>query len=140
MPSPGRTLLRLVGALAVVAASFVATLKVLDQFSPPADPAAPVIQVVEATYGKSCEKFTPSEGHANQVKPGNATTAVAQVCDKAQASCHFIVDDSKLVDPASGCAKDFLITWRCGSSPTTYQSHLAAEANGKTAVLRCPAP
>jgi hypothetical protein len=137
MASPGATVLRLAGALAVLAASFVITLKALDQFSVPVDPATLVIQVVEATYGKSCENFTPPAGYTNQVKQGNVTAAVAKACDKAQENCHFVIDDSKIVDPAPGCAKDFLVSWRCGSTAGTHRFHLGAEANGKTAVLSC---
>jgi len=141
MRSPwGRTAFRLIGALVVLGASFFVTLKLLDYWSAPLDPNADVIEVVEATYGKNCEAFTPPAGYPNLVKPGNATTAVAQVCNKTKGSCRYLVDLVKSSDPAPGCGKDFTVSWRCGADPTAHLSHLAGEANKKTAALICPAP
>jgi len=143
MRSPvARTVLRLTGALAVLVVSFWATLKLLDYWSTPPTPLDPngeVIEVVEATYGKNCQD-AKSPGYPNLVKPGNATAAVAKVCDNAKGSCQYLVELAKAADPAPGCAKDFLVSWRCGGDPTPHLFHLAAEANSKTALLSCPAP
>ena len=143
MPSSGgRLAFRLIGALVVLGASYVATLKLIDIWSPPVplDPSTLVIEIVEATYGQNCRDFTPPAGYSNEVKPGNATAAVAQVCDKASESCGYLVKLARNADPAPGCAKDFRVSWRCGGDPTVHTMRLAAEADSKTAALSCPAP
>jgi hypothetical protein len=139
MSSPvGRTLLQLTGALAVVAGSFWVTLRLIDYWSVPPDPSLSVIHVVEATYGKRCQNYTPLLGNPNPVKAGNATNAVAQVCNNAKASCSFLIDLAKTSDPAVGCSKDFQFSWQCGAAPTLHRGELPNEAAGKTAVLSCP--
>jgi len=126
-------------SLAVVAVSFFVTMQLLDFWLAPDDPNANVIHVVEATYGLSCKDFTPPPGHSNQVTLGNATTIVAKTCDNAKTSCRFAVEDGKLGDPASGCGKDFVTSWRCGGDSKVHQFYLAAEASGRSALLSCPA-
>jgi hypothetical protein len=138
--SAGRILLVVGGGFAVVAISFFVTMQFMDYWLTPPDPNASVIHVVEATYGQSCKDFTPPPGHANLVKAGNATAALAQACDTAKASCIFVVDAAKLTDPATNCGKDFIASWRCGSGPQVHQVFLPAEANGRSALLSCPAP
>ena len=138
--SAGRIILMVGGGFAVVAISFFVTMQFMEYWLTPADPNASVIHVVEATYGQSCKDFTPPPGHANLVKVGNATAALAQACDTAKASCIFDVDAAKLIDPATGCGKDFIASWRCGSDPQVHQVFLPAEASGRSALLSCPAP
>lgn len=120
--------------------SFFVTLNLLDYWLTPADPTAAVIHVVQASYGQSCKDFTPPPPHANLVKAGNATAALAQACDMKNASCLFAVDVAKLSDPANGCGKDFVAGWRCGNDQKVHQFYLAAEASGRSALLSCPAP
>ena len=138
--SAGRVLIMVAGGLAVVAISFFGTMEFLDYWLTPPDPTASVIQVVEATYGQSCKDFTPPPGHANQMKAGNATAALTKACDTAKASCIFDVDVKELGDPVTGCGKDFIASWRCGSDPQVHQVFLPAEASGRSALLSCPAP
>ena len=138
--SAGRIILMVGGCFAVVAISFFVTMQFMDYWFSPADPNGSVIHVVEANYGQSCKDFTPPPGHANLVKVGNATPALAQACDTAKASCIFDVDAAKLIDPATGCGKDFIASWRCGSDPQVHQVFLPAEASGRSALLSCPAP
>jgi hypothetical protein len=138
--SAGRILLVVGGGFAVVAISFFVTMQFMDYWLTPPDPNASVIHVVEATYGQSCKDFTPPPGHANLVKVGNATAALAKACDTARASCIFGVDAAKLIDPATNCGKDFIASWRCGSDPQVHQVFLPAEASGRSALLSCPAP
>jgi hypothetical protein len=138
--SAGRILLMVSGGLAVVAISFFATMRLMDYWLTPPDPNASVIHVVEATYGQSCKDFTPPSGHTNQVKAGNATAALKKACDTAKTSCIFNVDDAQLVDPATGCGKDFVANWRCGSDPKVHPFYLTAEASGRSVLLSCPAP
>ena len=138
--SIGRILLTVAGGLIVVATSFFATMQLLDYWLTPPDPNASVIRVAEGTYGLSCKEFTPPPGHSNQVELGNATAALAKACDAAKTSCVFAVEDTKLGDPATGCGKDFVASWRCGGDPKIHQFYLAAEASGRSALLSCPPP
>jgi len=137
--SAGRMLLMVCGGLAVVAISFFATMRFMDYLLTPPDPNASVIHVVEATYGQSCQDFTPPPGHTNLVKAGNATTALAKACDLTTASCMFDIDAVELGDPANGCGKDFIVSWRCGSDRKVHQFYLPPKASGRSALLICPA-
>jgi hypothetical protein len=132
-------LLMVCGGLAVVAISFFATMQLMDYLLTPPDPNASVVHVVEATYGQSCRDFTPPPGHANSVNTGNATAELARTCDGTIGSCIFVIDDAKLGDPATGCGKDFIASWRCGGDPKVHQFFLPAEASGRSALLLCPA-
>lgn len=138
--SVGRVVVMVAGGLAVVAISFFATMQFMNYWLTPPDPNASVIHVVEATYGLSCKDFTPPPGHANLVKVGNATAALAQACDTAKASCIFEIDSAKIGDPATDCGKDFIAGWRCGGDPQVHRSVLPAEASGRSALLSCPVP
>ncbi len=136
----GRILLWIIGGLAVVAMSFFVTLRSLDFWLTPQNPSANVIHVVEATYGASCKDFTPEPPHANMVKTGNATAVLAKVCDVTKTSCSFAVDANQIGDPADGCGKDFVASWRCGNDQKVHRFYLSPEASGRTALLSCPAP
>ena len=138
--SIGRVLLMVIGGFAVVAISFFATMQILDYWLTPQDPNASVIHVVDATYGQTCRDFVPPSGRPNLVKVGNFTAALTSACDKAKTTCLFAVDAVKLGDPAPGCSKDFVASWRCGSDPKVHDFYLAAEASGRSALLSCPAP
>jgi hypothetical protein len=138
--SIGRVLFTVIGGLAVVAISFFATMQTLDYWLTPQDPNADVIHVVDATYGLACKDFVPPSGQANLVKVGNVTAALASTCDKAKTTCLFAVDAVQIGDPANGCGKDFIANWRCGSDPKVHQFYLTPEANGRSALLSCPAP
>ena len=133
----GWLLLKLTGGAAIVVASFFATLKALDTWWP-LDPTVNLIHIVAATYGAACQDFTPPSGAPNQVKIGNASEAVAKVCDQKDGRCEFHVDVGQLGDPAPGCGKDFAVGWRCGSAATVHQAAIAPEAHGQTALLTCP--
>jgi hypothetical protein len=132
-------LLRVFGGIAVVAISFFATMQILDYWFTAQDPNASVIHVVDATYGLACRDFVPPSGQPSLVKVGNATALLVGACDNAKTTCIFTVDAAQVSDPASGCAKDFTATWRCGSDQNVHKFYLPAEAHGKSAVLSCPA-
>jgi hypothetical protein len=138
--SIGRVLLMLIGGFAVVAISFFATMRFLDYWLTPPDPNSSVIHVVDATYGQACKDFVPPDGRANLVKTGNVTAALTSACDRAKTTCLFAVDAVQIGDPAPGCGKDFIANWRCGSDLKVHQFYLTAEANGRSALLSCPAP
>ena len=98
------------------------------------------ITVVSATYGGNCRTFTPTNGTANTVHRGNATTFVKRVCD-GQTTCNYIIRWQNIGDPVYGCVKDFIVEWRCSGSPTVKTHHVPAppEAGfGSTASLTCP--
>jgi len=138
--SIGRVLLIGVGGFAVVAISFFATMRILDYWLTPQDPNASVIHVVNATYGQTCRDFVPPLGRPNLVKIGNFAALLTSACDKAKTTCLFAVDAVKFGDPAPGCSKDFVASWRCGSDPKVHDFYLTAEASGRSALLSCPAP
>jgi hypothetical protein len=138
--SIGRVLLMVIGGFAVVAISFFATMQILDSWLTPQDSNASVIHVVDATYGLACKDFAPPSGRPNLVKVGNFTAALTSACDKAKTTCLFTVDAVQLGDPAPGCGKDFIANWRCGNDPKVHQFYLTVEANGRQALLSCPAP
>jgi hypothetical protein len=138
--SIGRVLFMVIGGFAVVAISFFATMQILDYWLTPQDPNADVIHVVDATYGLACKDFVPPSGQPNLVKVGNASAALTSTCDKAKTTCLFAVDVTQIGDPANGCGKDFVANWRCGSDQTVHQFYLTPEADGRSALLICPAP
>src|SRR5262249_2754369 len=105
-----RTVLKIVGAIAVLGGSFWIGLLGFDAWFPPGN--AVEIRVAEATYGLNCREFKPSEGRENRVVKGNATEAVKKACDGAKGTCPFVVDAGRLGDPAPGCQKDFTVRWR----------------------------
>src|SRR5262245_26374132 len=63
-----------------------------------------LIQIAEASYGLNCA------GRAPGVKPGNATEAVAKICDRAIDDCKFVASVGDFGDPAPRCAKDLSIS------------------------------
>jgi uncharacterized membrane protein len=84
------------------------------------------IEVVQATYGSNC-----GAGF------GNATRDVADACNGTQ-SCAYHVDVGRLGDPAPGCAKEFLVDYRCaGGQPSKHVTVPAEAGLGRTAALAC---
>jgi hypothetical protein len=132
-----RTLIKLMGGLAVVVVSFWTTTEIVYYWSTPRDLNANVIHITEATYGKSCQSFVPAPGHANLVKPGNATAAASQTCDNTNVICPLFVD--RIGDPAPGCDKDFMVRWRCDADQTVHQIYLPAEGAEIIAWVSCQA-
>jgi hypothetical protein len=127
--------------LVVMAASSWLTLQALDYLdSPGTRVASGVIGIVEASYGLSCKNHRVQAPSENQVRAGNATAAVAKACDSKSGTCRYAVDVAKLGDPANGCGKDFQVKWRCDPDGTrTHEARLAAEANGRSISISCPA-
>src|SRR6266850_1372222 len=129
-----RTLFNVVAGLAVLLASFWATLKFIDYRATPVDPDADLIVVTEATYGMSC---LGSAAPGNWVKPGNVTAPVAKNCSGTRKTCSFLVDVTRIGDPAPGCGKDFTINWRCGANEAVHRFYVVAEANSQRVSLAC---
>jgi peptidoglycan/LPS O-acetylase OafA/YrhL len=87
------------------------------------------IRVISATYGANCG-----------VARGNITWALVNACD-GRNSCDYVVDVTKLGDPAGGCAKDFNVNYACMPDNSAQTTELAGEAGlGSHAALACPAP
>jgi hypothetical protein len=136
--SIARTLWMAGGAAAIVAASFIATLQVINYLSLPLDPNLDVIHVAEATFGMNCNGFKTPTAVIAEITAGNGTAAAKKRCDGAKGKCEFTVADLLLGDPAPGCGKEFSITWRCGAGAALQDFHLSAEAQQKKALLICP--
>jgi hypothetical protein len=132
-----RILVAVSSGFAVVALSFGATMALLHSRVTPQDANATVIHVAEATYGDNCQSYVTPAQFPNWARPGNVTAAVAAACDRTRGSCLFTVDVTKLGDPAIGCGKEFLVTWRCGSDQTIHEAYLPAEAYTRIALLNC---
>jgi len=97
------------------------------------------IHVVEATYGESCQNYTPRYPAYNWVSRGNATAILREEC-AGKTSCLFSFEMQKIGDPASGCAKDFSVAYRCRQDSPLRTITLPPEADGKTVSLDCLAP
>lgn len=157
--SGSRTLLLIVGGIAIVILAFVGTSYVLNWSSPSSDQNPPAASNSSPTTEPSTAPTLPttaappvaSNGSANgivvetatyggscNVKPGNATADVQSSCG-GKASCSYIVDLNKLGgDPAPGCGKTFSVEYSCGADSNTKTGNLPAEANGTTVRLSCP--
>ncbi|MFA4987575.1 MAG: hypothetical protein WC712_13415 [Candidatus Brocadiia bacterium] len=94
------------------------------------------IDVLEATYGQNCQKFSPAPPAVNSVYIGNATALVSDDCSGAM-KCDFHVDVKHIEDPAVGCSKNFSVTYRCLPGGQTTIALVPPEANGKTVTLSC---
>jgi len=112
---------KIVGAVAVLVGSFYATLEAMDYFTPDK------IRIEEATYGANC---------GSGVKPGNATQYVAKACD-GQSACSMLISVEALGDPASGCWKEFAVSYLCGQKQTSRRVNVKGEANGSTLRVQC---
>jgi hypothetical protein len=85
-------------------------------------PAGTTISVLAGTYGGNCN-----------AQHGNASDSLAAACSSL-GNCTYVVDYTKIGDPAPGCGKDFVAEWMC-----TKRASAAAEAGwGSTVTLSCP--
>jgi hypothetical protein len=130
------------GLLGVPLASFWIALRLFDYWSSPgldriAASTPNFISITEATYGLNCRGFVAPPGQSNRVKEGNATDAVAKICEKAIDDCNFFFDIADIGDPAPGCSKDLSISWRCAADDKVRRLHIAQEAYGKPASVTC---
>ena len=128
IPGADRALPRPASGLAIVAA--------LMLFVAWNWPRKSMFEIVDATYGESCRDFKPAPPALNLFRAGNATAVVRQAC-AGMWTCPFKVDVNRIGDPASGCAKDFRVTYRCGQRSEMQERYVAGEAYGRTVVLDC---
>jgi hypothetical protein len=83
------------------------------------------IAVQAATYGGACG-----------APAGNHTTFVAQACN-GKPQCSYNVSNAQ-GDPKPGCAKDFIVEYRCGNAPElSTVKHPAAENENYAIELAC---
>jgi hypothetical protein len=141
MRSGASTLVKVTGLLGVLLFPWIAA-NVYDYWAGrtviwPAPSAANPIHITEASYGLSCRNSAPPAGQANRVKQGNATAAIARLCENALESCTFTADVGDLGDPAPGCAKDLSVSWRCSADSQDRQLRVPEEAHGKSVTLAC---
>jgi hypothetical protein len=84
------------------------------------------VQVISATYGGNCS-----------APQGNVTKLLAAACDGKE-SCSYRVDYGVLGDPAPGCSKDYVATWKCGLGTEVFTSTAGPEAGiGANVTLWC---
>jgi hypothetical protein len=86
----------------------------------------PEISVVSATYGANCG-----------APAGNATAPVRAACD-GQSACTYRIDVRELGDPATGCPKNFAVTFRCSGEEPIRTTGVQPEAGlGTLLSLGC---
>lgn len=85
------------------------------------------VSVESATYGGNCG-----------VAKGNVTTHIAEQCN-GKSRCQYTVDHKVIGDPAFGCAKTYVVRYRCGNNPQVFEKSLDAEAGwgDKSVLLEC---
>lgn len=118
----------------VLLGSFWATLKLLR----PADPDADLITITQATYGLNCRGFVMPGRLPAFVKPGNVTDAISASCSGQHELCTYLIDATRIGDPAPGCSKSMTIEWRCGKTTEPHVYQVAPEAHTQTAYIGCP--
>ena len=82
-----------------------------------------VIKIESATYGANCG-----------VAKGNVTAHIAKQCD-GKTKCRYVVNHKIIGDPAYGCAKTYIVRYRCGNNPRVFDRALSAEAGW--GIRRC---
>ena len=104
------------------------------------------ISIITATYGLNCRDFLVPAKFLKWTTPGNVTGALKRDCD-GRTQCIYVVDVSKIGDPANACSKDFSVEYFCArsqkakvESQQTRIEFIPAEANGKIATLTCDGP
>ena len=96
------------------------------------------LEVIEATYGSNCKnRSSPSS-----VVPGNMTAIIVADCNHRKGTCTFDFTPHKLTlmggDPAVGCSKDLLVSYKCNKNGEIYTAKVNDEALYKHLVLQCP--
>jgi hypothetical protein len=97
------------------------------------------VDVIEASYGLSCRGYATKPPAINAASEGNVTGLVHRACLN-QASCRVHVDVGWFGDPASGCAKDFSVLYRCRHGGVPKAARVPAEAHGHSVSLDCASP
>lgn len=121
------------GGALIIAASFFGTLRFLDEregLNPGSEPPeTPQIHLVEASYGLNC---------GTKATAGNVTQAMTQACASKNETCSFLIDVTKIGDPAPGCGKALVAKWKCGTGRKVHEKQQEPEANGQIITIECP--
>jgi len=133
----GWALQKLVGGVVIVALSFLVTTGLVHKWLTPRNLKVNLIHILEATYGESCRRPVLSAAHAGLVRSGNATTLASLSCTNTNVVCPIIVDPIRIGNPASGCDKDFVVKWQCGSAPMVHVIYLPPDAADDIAWVSC---
>ncbi|MCP4686978.1 MAG: hypothetical protein GY859_02950, partial [Desulfobacterales bacterium] len=66
------------------------------------------------------------------------TNHIARQCN-GKPNCKYTVSHKIIGDPARGCAKTYVVRYRCGYGGKIYEKSLSAEAGwgDKSVVLEC---
>jgi len=107
------------------------------EFAWRAPPPDGTIDIVEATYGGSCQGYKPKFPAFNYVARGNANGPLRDACS-GQTQCRLRWEIARTGDPASGCEKDLSVSYRCGPNTPIKLAALPPEANGHEINLDCP--
>lgn len=84
-----------------------------------------IIAIQSATYGGNCGAAA-----------GNVSADIVYACD-GKASCNYVVDFTRIGDPAPGCAKDYQVAYQC-SDGQQRNGYAAPEAGFESVVsLAC---
>lgn len=84
------------------------------------------IQVMQATYGKNCGAAV-----------GNVTRHIASQCD-GRATCSYVIDYQIIGDPVYGCAKNYLVDYRCSQGRSKSAAASPEAGYRKKIFLSCP--
>ncbi len=96
------------------------------------------INVLDATFGRSCRSHIPKNRNAtNKVSNGNATEFVRDECS-AKTTCEFTIDLNIIADPANGCEKDFEVIYKCALKDQPKTLTIPPPADDATLRLDCP--
>jgi hypothetical protein len=94
------------------------------------------VQIATAAYGANCQGWSLTSLFGQSSSQGNVTAKVRQICyDKAV--CDFAVNAVDFGDPATGCAKDFSVSYHCPDHQEDFKVGVSGEALGKKVELNC---
>jgi hypothetical protein len=102
-------------------------------------PPAEGLDIATATYGENCKSYRPPPPATNMFYSNNAGKFLRDTC-RGQLRCSVKLDVNVIGDPAQGCGKDFVTTYRCNGGGPLMRATVPAEAHGRTLVLECPRP
>jgi hypothetical protein len=93
-------------------------------------------QIATAAYGANCRGWSVRSLFGQTMGLGNVTAKVKQICfDKAV--CEFSVNAVDFGDPATGCAKEFSVSYHCPDRQEDFKVAVSGEALGKKVELNC---
>lgn len=92
------------------------------------------VYVLDANYGANCQSFFTN---ARRLSSGNWTNSLRNECSDKKV-CLFRIGTDRLGDPATGCRKDFSVSYRCAPGGVQTTITVPPEAEGYVVTLSCP--